>query len=115
MNRTRVPAKFDAVVIGSGVAGLAAAVTLAEGGGRVIIFEKRRALGGTSNFLNGIFAVESDMQRERYVTYSCDEAFRNIMEFSHWRATRAWSGLLSMSLPQPSPGCKSRVSCSMMS
>ena len=25
------------------------------------------------------------MQRERYITYSCDDAFRNIMEYSHWR------------------------------
>ena len=26
------------------------------------------------------------MQRERYITYSRDEAFKNIMEYSHWRA-----------------------------
>ena len=26
------------------------------------------------------------MQRERYITYSKDEAFKNIMEYSHWIA-----------------------------
>jgi fumarate reductase flavoprotein subunit len=76
----------DVVVIGSGVCGLAAAVTAAEGSARVILFEKQRSLGGTSNFFDGIFAVESEMQRQRYITYSRDEAFKNIMEYNHWRA-----------------------------
>jgi fumarate reductase flavoprotein subunit len=76
----------DVVVIGSGVSGLSAAVTAAEGGARVIVFEKQRSLGGTSNFFDGIFAVESEMQRQRFIDYSRDEAFKNIMEYSHWRA-----------------------------
>ncbi len=76
----------DIVVIGSGVSGLAAAVTAAEGGARVVVFEKQRSIGGTSNFFDGMFAVESEMQRERYIGYSRDEAFTNIMEYSHWRA-----------------------------
>jgi fumarate reductase flavoprotein subunit len=76
----------DVVVIGSGVGGLAAAVTAAEGGAKVIVFEKQRSLGGTSNFFYGIFAAESQMQKERYIAYSRDEGFRRIMEYSHWRA-----------------------------
>jgi fumarate reductase flavoprotein subunit len=76
----------DVVVIGSGASGLAAAVTAAEAGARVMVFEKQRSLGGTSNFFEGTFAVESDMQRERYITYSRDEAFKRLMEYSHWRA-----------------------------
>jgi fumarate reductase flavoprotein subunit len=84
MNRTTK--ETDVVVIGSGVSGLAAALTAAEGGAKVIVFEKQRSLGGTSNFFQGIFAVESDMQRARYITYSRDQAFKNIMEYSHWRA-----------------------------
>jgi fumarate reductase flavoprotein subunit len=76
-------AKTD-VVIGSGTG--IAAVTAAEKGAKVIVFEKERSLGGTSNFFDGMFAVESEMQRERYITYSRDEAFKRIMEYSHWRA-----------------------------
>jgi fumarate reductase flavoprotein subunit len=76
----------DVAIIGSGVSGLTAALTAAEGGARVIVFEKERSLGGTSNFFHGIFAVESDMQRARFITYGRDEAFKNIMEYSHWRA-----------------------------
>ena len=81
-----LPAQTDIIVIGSGVAGLAAALTAAEGGAKVTVFEKQRSPGGTSNFFEGTFAVESDMQRERYITYSRDEAFKNIMEYSHWLA-----------------------------
>jgi fumarate reductase flavoprotein subunit len=84
MNRRAV--ETDVVVIGSGVTGLAGAVTAAEGGAKVIVFEKQRSLGGTSNFFSGLFAVESARQRVNYITYSRDEAFKNIMEYSHWRA-----------------------------
>jgi len=79
-------ARTDVVVIGSGVTGMIAAVTAAEGGLKVIVFEKQRTLGGTSNFFSGMFAVETERQRLNYITYGCDEAFKNIMEYSHWRA-----------------------------
>jgi len=76
----------DIVVIGSGATGMAAALTAAEGGAKVILFEKMRNLGGVSNFAEGMFAVESDMQRKQYVSYTRDDAFKTIMEYSHWRA-----------------------------
>jgi fumarate reductase flavoprotein subunit len=76
----------DLVVIGSGVTGMAAAVTVAERGAKVIVFERQQSLGGTSNFFSGMFAVETERQRLNYITYSRDEAFKNIMEYSHWRA-----------------------------
>ncbi len=81
-----IPKETDIIVVGSGVSGLAAALTAAEGGARVVVFEKQRSLGGTSNFFNGMFAVESELQRMRYITYSRDEAFKRLMEYSHWRA-----------------------------
>ena len=83
---SRVNTDTDVVVIGAGACGLAAAVTLAEGGAKVIVFEKQRAMGGSSNFFAGVFAVESDMQRAQFIAYSRDHAFKNIMEYSHWRA-----------------------------
>jgi fumarate reductase flavoprotein subunit len=82
----QIPAQTDVIVIGSGAAGLAAALTAAEGGAKVTVFEKERSPGGTSNFFEGTFAVESALQREKYITYTRDEAFKNIMEYSHWLA-----------------------------
>ena len=79
-------AKVDPVVIDSGATGIAAAVTAAEGGAQVIVFEKERTLGGTSNFFSGIFAVEAERQSASYITYGRDEAFKSIMEYSHRRA-----------------------------
>jgi fumarate reductase flavoprotein subunit len=86
MNAGSMVTDADVAVIGSGASGLAAALTAAEGGAKVIVFEKQRAPGGTSNFFEGMFAVESEMQREQYIDYSRDQAFKNIMDYSHWRA-----------------------------
>jgi fumarate reductase flavoprotein subunit len=82
----QIPSAFDVVVIGSGAAGLTAALTAAEGGASVAVFEKQRSPGGTSNFLQGVFAVESDMQRSQFVNYTRDEAFKALMDYSHWLA-----------------------------
>jgi fumarate reductase flavoprotein subunit len=77
---------FDIVVIGAGASGLVATLTAAEGGARVALLDKMAHVGGSSNFAEGMFAVESEMQRQRYINYSRDEAFHAIMEYSHWRA-----------------------------
>jgi fumarate reductase flavoprotein subunit len=78
--------KTDIVVVGSGSTGMVAALTAAEGGAKVILLEKMRSLGGVSNFAEGMFAAESEMQRKQYVSYTRDDAFKTIMEYSHWRA-----------------------------
>ena len=77
---------YDVVVIGGGASGLAAALTAAEGGAKVVLFEKMRYMGGTSSFAEGMFAVESEMQRPMYMNYSREQAFKAMMEYSHWRA-----------------------------
>jgi fumarate reductase flavoprotein subunit len=83
---TETPREADVVVVGSGVSGLAAALEAAHGGARVAVFEKQAVLGGTSNFFQGMFAVGSALQREQYIAYSSDQAFKNFMEYNHWRS-----------------------------
>ena len=77
---------YDVAVIGGGASGLAAALTAAEGGAKVVLFEKMRYMGGTSNFAEGMFAVESEMQRPMYMNYSRAQAFKNTMNYNHWQA-----------------------------
>jgi len=82
--RQELAGQADVVVMGSGAAGLAAAIEAREAGASVILLEKRRSLGGTSNFIQGVFAAESEMQKQDYVGYTCDQAFHNFMEYNHW-------------------------------
>ena len=77
----------DIVIIGAGASGMSAALAAAESGAkRVLVLEKMPFVGGTSNFAEGIFAVESDMQKKESIRITRDEAFHIIMDYSHWRA-----------------------------
>ena len=78
--------RADIVTVGAGASGLVAGLSAAEGGARVVIFEKMPFPGGTSNYPAGIFAAESEMQRRKNIRVTRDDAFRMIMEYSHWRA-----------------------------
>jgi fumarate reductase flavoprotein subunit len=78
--------KTDVVVMGTGGAGSAAALTTAEGGAKVIVFERRDVRGGISPMGMELFAAESKMQRQYNIPFTRDEAFRIFMEHTHWRA-----------------------------
>jgi fumarate reductase flavoprotein subunit len=78
--------KTDIVVIGTGAGGSAAALTAAEGGAKVIVFERRNVRGGISRMGMELFAVESKIQRQYNIPFTRDEAFRIFMERTHWHA-----------------------------
>jgi len=75
----------DIVVIAAGSSGLAAAVTAAENGAKVIAFEKSSTTGGAANMAMGLFAAESRLQSIKQVGLTRDEAFNLLMDFNHWR------------------------------
>ena len=87
-----VPAKaepaesVDIVVVGAGASGISTALAAAEAGAKVMVLEKMPFIGGTSNFAEGLFAAESDMQKRECIRITRDEAFHIIMDYSHWRA-----------------------------
>ena len=74
----------DIVVLSAGTAGLAAAVTAAEGGASVIALEKASHTGGTALRANQLFCVESSLQRIRQYSLTKEEAFRIYMDFTQW-------------------------------
>lgn len=74
----------DVVIIGAGGAGLSAALTASQGGGTVVLIEKNAAVGGSANFAEGIFGVESSLQRFRRIEYTKDEIFIDEMGHAQW-------------------------------
>ncbi len=72
--------KADVVVIAGGASGLPAAITAAQGGAKVIVFEKGSTTGGTGNMGMGPFGVESRLQRLKQMGPTRDEAFKIFME-----------------------------------
>ena len=54
----------DVVVVGSGTAGICAALSAAENGAKVIVLEKNGALYGSSVFAEGVGAIGSRLQKE---------------------------------------------------
>jgi fumarate reductase flavoprotein subunit len=75
----------DIAILGSGVAGLAAAVAAAEKGASVVLLEKTNALGGRSVRAEGFFAADSPAQQRFGVDAPVDVLFRMAMDYAHWR------------------------------
>lgn len=75
----------DIAVVGSGPAGLAAAIAAAEKGAKVTIIEKAATTGGTGNMAMGPLAVESRLQKEKNVPLTKEQAFKIHMDYTHWR------------------------------
>jgi len=48
---------FDVIVVGGGGSGLAAAVSAAQEGGRVLVLEKQKQIGGTTGIAVGSFTA----------------------------------------------------------
>lgn len=75
----------DVVVMGAGGAGLAAAVTAAGRGCRIIVLEKRSGPGGNTAMAEGIFAAESPAQKRVMIDARSDDLFKTAMEYAHWK------------------------------
>ncbi len=70
---------FDIVVIGGGGSGLAAALSAAEAGARVVVLEKAERLGGTTSMAIGsITAAPTALQRRAGVTDSVEQYFADL-------------------------------------
>ncbi len=76
----------DIVVVGGGGSGMSAALEAANDGKNVILFEKLAATGGSSQFAEGIAAVESSVQKEQGITLTKEFVYDEFINYSHWRA-----------------------------
>lgn len=75
----------DVIVVAAGPAGLAAAVSAAEGGAEVTVFEKASVVGGAANMGMGPFGVESRTQQRQMVNLKKEDVFRRFMDYARWQ------------------------------
>lgn len=75
----------DILIVAAGPAGLAAAVTAAELGRNVTVFEKAPTTGGIFNMAMGPFGVESRIQKRDNNPLTKKAAFEKYMEYTHWQ------------------------------
>jgi len=74
---------FDVIVLGTGAAGLTAAIAAAEGGARVAVFEKAEELGGTSAWSGGhVWIPNNPHMAAAGATDSPEQALTYIMSLS---------------------------------
>src|SRR4249919_3731502 len=75
--------EFDVVVLGTGAAGLTAAIAAHEGGASVAVFEKAEQVGGTTAWSGGqVWIPNNPHMGEVGVTDSRDRAITYIMSLS---------------------------------
>ncbi|WP_027946613.1 FAD-dependent oxidoreductase [Amycolatopsis taiwanensis] len=77
---------WDVVVIGGGGAGLAAAVSAAERGASVLLFESETELGGSTQLSAGMFtAAGTSVQAELGISDSAEKFFQHYMDLNQWQ------------------------------
>ena len=90
--------EYDVVVVGSGAAGQAAALTAVENGNKVLMLEKGRTTGGSANYSEGLFAVDSYLQKEKGIDVSTIDVLKEEVEYSKYKAdSRIWRKYLDAS------------------
>jgi fumarate reductase flavoprotein subunit len=75
----------DVVVVAAGPSGLAAAISAAENGKSVIVFEKASVAGGAANMAMGPLGLGTSVQRKELSTVDKNKAFDMFMNYTHWR------------------------------
>ncbi|KAA9166414.1 FAD-dependent oxidoreductase [Amycolatopsis acidicola] len=75
----------DVIVIGGGGAGLSAAVSAAESGASVLLFESEKELGGSTQLSAGLFtAAGTSVQKGLGIEDSAEKFFQHYMDLNHW-------------------------------
>ena len=82
---------FDVVVVGAGGGGMSAAIRAAQLGLNTVLLEQRSVTGGTTLFTEGLFAVNSRIQKEngKIPPDLGYDLFTTAMDYHHWYADGA--------------------------
>jgi fumarate reductase flavoprotein subunit len=83
---TNADTDYDVVVVGSGVAGLSAALEAAEAGRSVLLVEGQSQLGGSSALSGGIvMAAGTSVQRAAGIDDTAEDLYRDYMLFNQYK------------------------------
>jgi fumarate reductase flavoprotein subunit len=90
----------DIVVVGVGLAGFIASIQAAENGLKVIGIEKQKLIGGNGLFIDGLFAIDSPLQKEKGFTVDRGFIMHKELEISQWVSNgELWRDFLDWSGP----------------
>ncbi len=93
--------RADVAIVGSGAAGVTAAIEASEAGASVVVLEREDHLGGAAAISGGgCFVVDSPLQRRSGVSDSFDLALRDWLDFGQGEADEHWARFyIERSLP----------------
>lgn len=81
--------KYNLVIIGAGLSGSAAAAQAGQNGIDTLLIEKGHNTGGTGNYVEGVFAVGSELQKQRGVNISQEYILHEERNWTHALADMA--------------------------
>lgn len=90
--------KYDIIVVGGGAAGFTTAYQASHRGLSVLVVEKGRNTGGSGEYIEGAFAVDSYLQKEHDVKLTKKDVLDEELNYSHYRAdTQVWKEYIDAS------------------
>lgn len=89
---------YDVVVVGSGAAGMAAGLTAVQNGHTVLVLEKGKTTGGSTNYTEGLFAINSYLQQEQGIKIKATDVLSEEVNYSKYKAdSRIWRDYINSS------------------
>lgn len=89
---------YDVIVVGGGAAGFTAAYQASHRGLSVLVVEKGHNTGGSGEYIEGAFAVDSYLQKEHHVKLTKEDVLNEELNYSHYRAdTKVWQEYIAAS------------------
>lgn len=79
--------QYDLVIVGGGLAGLAAAVSAGEKHLTTLVLEKGRTIGGDGNYVEGAMGVDSYLQKQAGVHIDRTKLLQSELDYSHYEAS----------------------------
>lgn len=90
--------QYDVVIVGAGASGFSAALEAADQGLKVLVLEKGRKTGGSGNYMDGAFAVNSTIQKEAGERLSKKAVLEEALSYTHYQAdARIWKRYIDQS------------------